>query len=75
VKLQLKRQELEIRKLREANRRTRQCCEDKLEQQERAHLRATESREWAYQIKAERWRVDEKRHVSVWERLKRQVAD
>ena len=74
VELQLKRQELEIRKLREANRRTRQHCEDKLERQERAHIRANEILEWDHNSKADQWRVNEERHVSVWERLKRQVV-
>ena len=74
VELQLKRQDLEIRKLREANRRTRQHCEDKLKRQKRAHVRANEILEWDHNSKAEQWRVDEERHVSVWERLKRQVV-
>ena len=74
MELQLKRQELEIRKLREANRRTRQHCEDKLERQERAHIRANEILAWDHNSKADQWRVNEERHVSVWERLKRQVV-
>jgi hypothetical protein len=73
VELQLKRQDLEIRKLREANRRMRLHCDDKLQRQERTHSRARENIEWDHHIKAERWRVSEERHISLWERLTRQL--
>jgi hypothetical protein len=73
VELELKRQELEIRKLREANRRMRQHCDDKLQRQERTHSRARENIEWDHHIQAERWRVSEERHISLWERLTRQL--
>ena len=73
VELQLKRQDLEIRKLREANRRMQKHCDDKLKRQERAHSRARENIEWDHHVKAERWRVSEERHISLWERLTRQL--